>query len=63
MKKETFFSICLILLGFVCEYFYLTSENALFDAKFAFFGTLALLAGMLGLWVFTILPALKKKKD
>jgi len=63
MKKETFFSIGFILLGLVFEYLYMTSDSEVFDAKFAFLGTLALLAGIIGLWLFTILPALKKKKD
>lgn len=58
MKKETIFSILFIIVGAICEFLYLYSDNQLFDAKFAFIGSIALIAGFIGLWLFAILPRL-----
>ena len=56
MNKETIFSIGLILLGFVFECIYLTSTNIFIDVKSWLLGALCIILGMLGVWIFGVLP-------
>ena len=60
MKKTTLISVSLILIGFVFEYFYLVGESTFFDIKFWVAGIVSILAGVIGLWLFTIIPLLDK---
>jgi len=62
MKKSTLFSILLIAFGFLFEYLHYAVDNVLFDVKFFILGIVCVIAGVLGLWLFTILPALGEKK-
>lgn len=61
MKQAGVISIGLILLGFVFEYLYFLSNSMFFDVKFAILGTVCILAGMLGLLAYVILPYLDEK--
>lgn len=62
MKKSAFIWIGLIVLGFVFEYLYLWSDSIFFDVKFAILGVVSLIAGVLGLMGFVILPYLGANK-
>lgn len=61
MKQAGVISIGLIILGFVFEYLYLMSESTFFDLKFAVLGTVSIIAGMLGLVAYVILPYFDQK--
>ncbi|MFT4666726.1 MAG: hypothetical protein ACI8YQ_000308 [Polaribacter sp.] len=61
MKKETLNFTVLLILGFVFEYLYFMTESAALGAKIHFLGTIFILMGTLGLWVFVILPFFNKK--
>ena len=63
MKKETLISLLLIALGFVFEGFYFVAESTFWDAKFWLSGVFCIIAGVLGLWIYTIAPYLEKKTD
>lgn len=63
MKKETLISLLLLIIGLVCEYFYLKTDNQFLGVKFYMIGALSILLGMLGLLIFTILPIINKKLD
>ena len=56
MKKTTSISIGLILLGFIFEFLYLGTDKMFFMIKFWVLGVICIIAGSLGLLVFTILP-------
>ncbi len=58
MKKSTVISIGLIALGFVFECLYLGSNELLFKSKFWLLGILCILAGAIGLVLFTVIPLL-----
>ena len=57
MKKSTVISVGLILLGLVFEALYLNAPDSTFlKIKLNLLGVICLIAGVLGLWLFTILP-------
>lgn len=55
MKKSTAISIGLIIIGFILECLYLNSSNIFFKAKLWLVGVICIIAGILGLVLFTIL--------
>lgn len=63
MKKETLISLILLVLGLVCEYFYLNSESTFWGIKFYLIGAFSTIIGLIGLWIFSILPFINKKLD
>ena len=63
MKKSTIISIALIILGLIFEGLYLMSADYTFlSIKFNLLGVFCLIAGVLGLWLFSILPGMGNKK-
>lgn len=60
MKRSTIISVGLILLGFVFEYLYLAVDNLFFDVKFFILGVACIVAGVLGLWIYAVMPAMGK---
>ena len=61
MKKVTIISLALIVFGFVCEIIYLATDGLFFKAKFWILGLISILAGVIGLWVYTVLPWLERR--
>ena len=58
MKKETFVLTFLLVLGFVFECLHFATPGTFLGAKFWLLGIVSILAGTLGLWLFTVLPIL-----
>ena len=61
MKKATIISIGLILLGFVFECLFLGTDQMFFVIKFWLLGVISIIAGVIGLIWFTILPLLETR--
>lgn len=61
MKKETKISIGLLILGFIFELLYFSTDITLFNIKFWILGTICIVAGALGLIIFGILPLLNRR--
>jgi hypothetical protein len=63
MKKETGISIGLIVLGFVFECLYLGTDTMFFVIKFWLLGVICLIAGFIGLLLFTLLPLFEQRAE
>ena len=63
MKASKFIPSLLVLLEFMFEYLYLKVDNILFDVKFALLGVACIVVGVLGIWLYNILPFLDKKHN
>ena len=61
MKKATIISLALIVFGFVCEILYFATDGLFFKAKFWILGLISIVAGAIGLWLYTALPWLERK--
>ena len=63
MKRATLISIGLIVLGFIFECLHFTTDALFFTVKFWLLGMIAIIAGVLGLIMFTIIPALNRRAE
>ena len=63
MKKATVISIALITLGFIFECLHFTTDTVFFTVKFWLLGMICIVAGVLGLIGFAIIPALNRRTE
>ncbi len=63
MKKETIFSILLLVMGFVFEYLYLGTDQMFFIVKFWILGIICMIAGTIGIILFGVLPLLEHRAE
>ena len=62
-KQGTYYSIILLVLGFIFEGIFLLVEDPIVDAKLLFLGAVCLIAGAIGLWITTINPWINNKNS
>ena len=63
IKKATIISILLIVLGFVFECLHFLTDTLFFTVKFWLLGMVCIIAGVLGLIAFAIIPALNRRAE
>lgn len=63
MNKEVLISLVILILGLVFEGLYLMIDSIFWGVKFYLIGALCTVVGLIGLWIFAVLPFINKKLD
>ncbi len=63
MKKQTFISLLLLVIGIIFELIYLNIDSTFWEIKLYLMGSVCIVAGSLGLIIYSLIPFINKRLD